>query len=651
MNTINIGILAHVDAGKTSLTEYILYETGVKKEIGSVDKGNTSTDSMPLEKQRGITIKASPISVNFDGIKINIIDTPGHSDFISEVERSITILDCAILVISAVEGIQAQTKFIFNILKNMKIPTIIFINKIDRMGSNYFKVLNDLDKTMSLNFLPLNNIKNEGEKNCLVERIPIELNKMDILNIVSLVNEELIELFINDKLSYKKINQELNNQIKSAQIYPIYAGAAVQGKGVKDLLKGIKALTPLVSNSNDKKLSALIFKVEISEDGLKRAFFKVLSGTLKVRDNITVFASNGVVSTIKVKKICSLVNGSIIQSEEILVGDIGVIYDPILQIGDFLGCKPGNNEPFRHSIPNLETSIVPDKKEDIYKLYDALLKMSEEDPLIQIFKDKVENHISVRLFGEVQKEIIQSTLFEKYEIKVHFTETSVIYKERPIKNSTVIYEIGDSNNPFYATVGLTIEPNDSGVGIDYKVTSEWGALPQAFYNAIKETIMKTLKQGLHGWEVEGIKVTLTHADYISPISTASDYRNLTPLVVMEALQKSGVRVLEPINSFVLHTPVKFSNKSISTLLKIGADITEQKVIRDTSILSGFIGVKGINKIKNSIKDITEGEGLFLTEPFSYREIINSKYPSKKFNGISPLHRKEYLLSIFKGLKK
>lgn len=198
MKTINIGIVAHVDAGKTSLTERILYETGVIQEIGQVDQGSTQTDSMELEKQRGITIKASVVSFFINDLKVNVIDTPGHADFIAEVERSFGVLDGAILVISAVEGIQAQTKILMNTLQKLRIPTILFVNKIDRSGAQTTKVIQQIRDMLTNQAFPLYKVKNEGTKKAYILQNKVDADVYDeYIDLLATHNESLLESYVN----------------------------------------------------------------------------------------------------------------------------------------------------------------------------------------------------------------------------------------------------------------------------------------------------------------------------------------------------------------------------------------------------------------------------------------------------------------------
>lgn len=224
MKTINIGIVAHVDAGKTSLTERILYETNVIQEMGQVDKGSTQTDSMELEKQRGITIKASVVSFFINDLKVNIIDTPGHADFIAEVERSFGVLDGAILVISAVEGIQAQTKILIKTLQKLCIPTILFVNKIDRSGAETTKVIQQIQDMLTNQVLPLYKVKNEGTKDAYILQTKVDADVYDeYIELLATHNESLLESYVNGEVLNKDtLRNELWAQVQRANVYPIF---------------------------------------------------------------------------------------------------------------------------------------------------------------------------------------------------------------------------------------------------------------------------------------------------------------------------------------------------------------------------------------------------------------------------------------------
>lgn len=300
MTTINIGIVAHVDAGKTSLTERILYETNVIKEVGRVDSGSTQTDSMELERQRGITIKASVVSFFIDDVKVNVIDTPGHADFIAEVERSFRVLDGAILVISAVEGVQAQTKILMRTLQKLNIPTILFVNKIDRSGANTEKVVKQIKEILSNEAFPFYSAQSEGTKEAHI----IEYKSYDdCIERLAPYNESLLASYVNNEIIPDALlRKELEKQIQQANVYPIFFGSAMTGMGVTELLENISALLPANCSSQDEELSSVVFKIEREPSGEKIAYVRVFSGSLHVRKYVDIQRGEFLSHKEKIKK-------------------------------------------------------------------------------------------------------------------------------------------------------------------------------------------------------------------------------------------------------------------------------------------------------------------------------------------------------------
>ena len=267
MNIINIGILAHIDAGKTSVTENLLFSSGATGECGSVDKGNTITDSMDIEKRRGITVRASTTSILWDDTKINIIDTPGHMDFIAEVERTFTILDGAILIISAKEGIQAQTKLLFSTLQRLQIPTVIYINKIDRVGINIDQLYSDIETVLSKNIFIMQSITNGSLHSiCSEEKINEKYKEVVLDN-----DDKLLEQYLsNIKLTNRDYWNGMIDLIESAKFYPIFHGSAMYNIGIKELLNAIITFIKTPSPTSSK-LSAYIYKIEHNKKEQKRA--------------------------------------------------------------------------------------------------------------------------------------------------------------------------------------------------------------------------------------------------------------------------------------------------------------------------------------------------------------------------------------------
>ncbi|MGE7057080.1 GTP-binding protein, partial [Paenibacillus glucanolyticus] len=241
---LNIGVLAHVDAGKTTLTEQILYRSGIIEQAGSVDQGNTTTDSLEIERRRGITIKSAAVSFTLGDLKVNLIDTPGHADFISEVEHSLSVLDGVILVISAVEGVQAQTRVLMQTLKEQGIPTLLFMNKIDRMGANYNRVRTMLRNLLDEHICEMSRVDNEGSTSVHVDMA--DPHNSGWLEIMALLNDELLQDYAHDvPVSSERLKEELRKQTRQGKAYPLFAGSAAKGVGMEPLLAALNDFFPV----------------------------------------------------------------------------------------------------------------------------------------------------------------------------------------------------------------------------------------------------------------------------------------------------------------------------------------------------------------------------------------------------------------------
>nr|WP_088327538.1 tetracycline resistance ribosomal protection protein [Bacillus cereus] len=646
MTTINIGIVAHVDAGKTSLTERILYETNVIKEVGRVDSGNTQTDSMELERQRGITIKASVVSFCINDLKVNVIDTPGHADFIAEVERSFRVLDGAILVISAVEGVQAQTKIVMRTLQKLNIPTILFVNKIDRSGANTEKVMKQIKEMLSNEAFPLYSVENEGTKEARI----IECRSYDdCIELLASYNESLLESYVNNEIIPDALlRKELEKQIQKANVYPIFFGSAMTGMGVPELLENISALLPANISSQDEELSGIVFKIEREPSGEKIAYVRVFSGSLHVRKYVDIQRDQSLPHKEKIKKMCIFHNGDALQTSTVPSGEFCKMWGVSdIKIGDIIGKRTDYIKDIHFAEPQMEAAIDAVPTERIHDLYAALMELCEEDPLIKVWKDDVHNELYIRLFGEVQKEVIETTLFEKYNLQVTFSNTRVVCIEKPIGIGNSVEVMDEKANPFYATVGFKVERGELNSGITYTLGVELGSLPLAFHKAIEDTVFQTLKQGLYGWEVTDIIVTLTHTGYASPVTTASDFRNLTPLVLMDALKKAETYVYEPVNEFELTVPEHAISTAMYKLAAISATFAEPIFNNDSYQLTGSLPVAKTENFKRMLHSFTEGEGIFTTKPAGFTKIM-APFPIRKRVDYNPLNRKDYLLHVLKA---
>ena len=638
MKIINIGILAHVDAGKTTLTESLLYTSGAILELGSVDKGTTRTDTMFLERQRGITIQAAVTSFNWNDYKINIVDTPGHTDFITEVYRSLSVLDGAILVISAKDGVQAQTRILFHALQKMNIPTIIFINKIDQYGINLNNIYQNIKEKLSNDIIVMQNVTLTPEIS--IKNI-IDLDEWD--PVIS-KNDKLLKKYIaGEKLTIQELTQEEYRCVKKGSLFPIYHGSARNNIGTQQLIEAISNLFCSEMNENDSELCGRVFKIEYTDHKQRLVYLRLYSGTLHLRDTIILPAKKKV----KLTEIYIPSNGEMIQTKIVCSGDIFIIPNNTLRLNDIIGnekilpCNVWNDK----TVPILRTRIEPIKIEEREKLLDALTEIADTDPLLRYYVDTITHEIIISFLGTVQLEVICSLLIEKYHINIRIEDPTVIYLEKPLQKADYTIHIEVPPNPFWASIGLSITPLPIGSGIQYESKVSLGYLNQSFQNAVREGINYGLEQGLYGWEVTDCKICFEYGVYYSPVSTPSDFRFLAPIVLEQTLKKAGTQLLEPYLSFILFTPQGYLSRAYNDAQKHCAIIETSQSKNDEIIFTGHIPVRCINEYRNTLTLYTNGQAVFLTELKDYQiatcePVIQSRRPNNRIDKVRHMFNKK-----------
>lgn len=638
MKIINIGILAHVDAGKTTLTESLLYTSGAILELGSVDKGTTRTDTMFLERQRGITIQAAVTSFNWNDYKINIVDTPGHIDFITEVYRSLSVLDGAILVISAKDGVQAQTRILFHALQKMNIPTIIFINKIDQYGINLNNIYQNIKEKLSNDIIVMQNVT-------LTPEISIKnIIDLDDWDPVISKNDKLLEKYIaGEKLTIQELTYEEYRCVKKGSLFPIYHGSARNNIGTQQLIEAISNLFCPEMNENDSELCGRVFKIEYTDHKQRLVYLRLYSGTLHLRDTIILPEKKKV----KLTEIYIPSNGEMIQTKTVCSGDIFIIPNNTLRLNDIIGnekllpCNVWNDK----TVPILRTRIEPIKIEEREKLLDALTEIADTDPLLRYYVDTITHEIIISFLGTVQLEVICSLLIEKYHINIRIEDPTVIYLEKPLQKADYTIHIEVPPNPFWASIGLSITPLPIGSGIQYESKVSLGYLNQSFQNAVREGINYGLEQGLYGWEVTDCKICFEYGVYYSPVSTPSDFRFLAPIVLEQTLKKAGTQLLEPYCSFILFTPQEYFSRAYNDAQKHCAIIETSQSKNDEIIFTGHIPVRCINEYRNTLTLYTNGQAVFLTELKGYQiatcePVIQSRRPNNRIDKVRHMFNKK-----------
>ena len=665
MRTLNLGILAHVDAGKTTLSERLLYTAGAIDRAGSVDAGTTQTDSLDLERERGITIRSAVASFLVGDLAVNLVDTPGHPDFIAEVERVLGVLDGAVLVISAVEGVQPQTPLLFRALRRLHVPTLIFVNKIDRAGADPDRILETVRRRLAPGVLPMVRVRDAGQRSAGVEAFqPGDAgHATQATELLADHDDAIMRAYVDGgaTLSGIDVRGALGEQTRLGAVHPVYFGSAAQGVGVPELLAGIDELLTGNLGDSDAPVSGRVFKIERTASGERVAYVRVFSGTLRSRERVTVGSIDAKATAIRVfAPAGSPRRHAAAAGEMATVRGFGAV-----RVGDAIGVPPpGAETATRFPRPTLEAVVFARRSEQAGGLRAALNQLVEQDPLIDLRQDDTRHEIAVSLYGEVQKEVIQATLEREYGIEADFRDTTTVCIERPARageSEEVIRAKSHSGitgrsspvstNPFLATLALRIEPAPVGSGIAFRNEVEVRLLPMYIYNTtdafttqMESYVREALTEGLAGWQVTDCLVTLTDCGYASPVSSAADYRRLTHLVLTTALARAGTWVCEPLMELSLEVPATTAPGVAAAIGRLGGRMTGQFSANGLSTLRAVLPVALVRSVQHQLPGISMGEGVLETRFGGYQP-VGQDAPRRSRSSPSPLDRDAWLASL------
>jgi ribosomal protection tetracycline resistance protein len=668
MRTLNLGILAHVDAGKTTLTERLLFTAGAIDHVGSVDAGTTQTDSLELERERGITIRSAVASFFLGDLAVNLVDTPGHPDFIAEVERVLGVLDGAVLVVSAVEGVQPQTPLLFRALQRLHVPTLIFVNKIDRAGADPAGVVSAVRRRLAPGVVSMGRAVDPGRRETTV--LPLttadETYRQTLIEALAEHDGTIVDAYVTDptSLTADRLHEQLGIQTRSGVLHPAYFGSAARGIGIDDLLAGIAELLGGATGDPAADVSGRVFKIERTASGERVAYVRLFAGTLRPRQRVRVGEGDEAKPTsIRVFAPTGAPRRDVLAAGEMAtVRGLGVV-----RVGDAIGeAPPGHDATARFPRPTLEAVVFAVRPEEQGSLRAALNQLAEQDPLIDVRQDDTRHQISVSLYGEVQKEVIGATLERDYGIAADFRATTVVCIERParageaeevIRAKTKTNITGrsspESTNPFKATLGLRIEPAAFGSGIEVRAGVEPRLLPlylfktpEAFTTQLTGYIHEALSEGLAGWQVTDCRVTVTDCGYASPATSAADYRHVTELVVATALERAGTWVCEPLAELSIEVPTSTAHAVLAALGRLGGRVTGQFSANGFTQAGAVLPVARVRSLQHQLPGLSMGEGILETRFGGYQP-IGEHPPTRPRSTPSPLDRDAWLASLAK----
>jgi ribosomal protection tetracycline resistance protein len=431
---INVGIVAHVDAGKTSITEQFLYKSGIIRSLGSVDKGTSQSDNLAVEQERGISVRSSSASFWWKDCQINLIDTPGHVDFSAEVERSLRAMDCAVLVLSAVEGVQAHADTLWKSLRKMDIPTIIFINKIDRAGADTRAVIREIKKELSKEIVIMQSVQDEGTDHAGIIDAGVGINFHDLreefTEAVLNNDEALMEAYLdNDSITVEEIRKSLKQQILNKKLFPVLMGSAKFDIGIRELLDALINYMPGATGDPSAPVSAVVYKVEHDKTIGRIASVRLFNGSLKNRDTIFNASQN---KEEKISQIRKLQRQKFEDIGILQAGDTGALCGlSSVKAGDVLGIAEDIQQAVSLNAPLLTVKLSPLQAEQYSALVKAMQTLTDEDPTIDLLWLKEERELHIKIMGLIQLEILENILEGRFGLKAEFGKPLVIYKETP----------------------------------------------------------------------------------------------------------------------------------------------------------------------------------------------------------------------------
>lgn len=655
----NIGILAHVDSGKTTLTEQMLYLTGAIRNLGSVDAGTTATDSLSVEKQRGISVRTATASTEWNGTTINIIDTPGHIDFAGEVERALSALDYAVVIVSAVEGVRAHTENILKSLDTAKLPRIVFINKIDRTGSDTARVIEELKGITSQAHLVLSEIENEGEENPTVSTVSEETFRLRATEALADICDEAADAFLCDELlPAQRADELVREEVSACRLTPVVFGSAKYSIGIKELADTLIKYMPDSTRRETDSLCGIIFKIEHDKTLGKISHIRLFGGELANRDEVELFVPEEKITVqtdaveteakppkkekvSQIKKFCGSksTDVGIIRS-----GDVAAVCGlPSARTGNFVGSL-AVSESAKLVNPFLRVRVTPSDSDPLKvpQLAAALGELSDEEPYIDAKWENGQKEITISTTGKIQLEVLSNLLKERYDLSAEFSPPTVIYKETPSGKGFARARY-TMPKPCWAVVDFLFEPMPRGYGVSYH-----GRLPsnQCFYryqSHIRTSFNSCLEQGLYGWEVTDFKCTLVGGEHHTIHTHPLDFFVCTPMAFMNGLSEIGSTILEPLLKIRVTAPEELSGKVFSEVVKMGGEYDAPVIRSGIATLEAIVPVATSMNFPERLATLSSGKAVLSQSFYGYRECRDGEEHINPRRGVNPLDRSKWIL--------
>ena len=579
-----IGILAHVDAGKTTFSEQVLFLTGALRTAGRVDHKDAFLDAHPIEKRRGITIFSDQAVFERNGDTYYWLDTPGHVDFSAEMERAISAMDYAIVVVSCAEGVQSHTETVWQLLKKHNVPVFIFINKIDRAGADKSAVLSQIRSRLSADAVEMDGYAPGSLTDAVCEAIAER-------------DEEMLNMLLDGDTDPVKFEAALKKQIKSREIFPVFSGAALTGLGVSEFVDAMCALTYTDYEKHAAEpFSARIYKIRHDPQGARICFFKVLSGEVSVRDDIGA----GKISDLR------LYQGAKHRSvPKATAGELcAAVGLAEVRVGDTIGANAGRDTAF-DSEPMLQSTLEFDPPLRADEVLRALKQLEAEDPTLSVESDKT--GLSIRVMGEIQLDVLREVMKDRYNMDVRFGERRIIYMETIAEPVVGIGHYEPLRH--YAEVHLRLVPGERGSGVRFESKCHVDKLALNWQRLIETHVFEKNHHGaLIGAQLTDVTVQLLAGRDHLKHTEGGDFREATYRAIRQGLMSAKSVLLEPVCAFTVRAPGDMFGKITGDLTRMRANVEPPVYSGDMMEISGEATFREISGYGSSLTALTHGRG-------------------------------------------
>ena len=602
MKKLVIGILAHVDAGKTTLSEELLYLCGEIRKIGRVDHGDAFLDTYELEKERGITIFSKQALLKTENMEVTLLDTPGHVDFSAEMERTLQVLDYAILVINGMDGVQSHTMTLWRLLERYQIPTFLFVNKMDQQGTDHDALLNDLKQHLHENCVDFG--RTQDTDYGMYELTPEQLEN------IAVCEEDLLEIYLETDIVE---DRDIVRLIVQRKIFPCYFGSALKEKGVNDFWNGVQKYT--AEPKRPTEFGAKVFKIARDEQGNRLTYMKITGGSLKVK---TLLSSNSNGQSLPGRKAeeaaweekadqIRLYSGAKYElTSEAEAGTVCAVTGLTRTYpGEGLGIERESELPVLEPVLNYQI-ILPDDC-DPHQMLQKLRQLEEEEPQLHILWDSQLAEIHAQLMGEVQIEILKKMIWDRFHVAVEFGAGSIVYKETVAEPVEGVGHFEPLRH--YAEVHLLIEPGEPGSGCQFFTACSEDVLARNWQRLILTHLEEKEHIGvLTGSPLTDVQITILTGRAHAKHTEGGDFRQATYRAVRQGLRKARNILLEPYYEFRLEVPAEMIGRAMADVQKMQGTFDAPEVESETAILKGTAAVAQMRDYQKEVVSYTHGTG-------------------------------------------